>query len=151
MINTRDSATNGPEGGVAGEAALIATFYGRRDLTPRIHEALYRAASGAKEDNDAIPDNWTGPSGEVLLQRFDPPGICARGLAECLAIQLRERDRFDPAMQKLIENLPLLAEYLPYPRESAAGMAFRIPLTSRRVGDSITVMNGNSVPTFTYS
>ena len=73
MINTRDSATNGPEGGVAGEAALIATFYGRRDLTPRIHEALYRAASGAKEDNDAIPDNWTGPSGEVLLQRFDPP------------------------------------------------------------------------------
>jgi RNA polymerase sigma-54 factor len=43
------------------------------------------------------------------MQRFDPPGICARSLAECLAIQLRERDRFDPAMQKLIENLPLLA------------------------------------------
>jgi RNA polymerase sigma-54 factor len=43
------------------------------------------------------------------MQRFDPPGICARNLAECLAIQLRERDRFDPAMQKLIENLPLLA------------------------------------------
>jgi RNA polymerase sigma-54 factor len=43
------------------------------------------------------------------MQRFDPPGVCARNLAECLAIQLRERDRFDPAMQKLIENLPLLA------------------------------------------
>jgi RNA polymerase sigma-54 factor len=43
------------------------------------------------------------------MQRFDPPGICARTLAECLAIQLRERDRLDPAMQKLIENLPLLA------------------------------------------
>lgn len=43
------------------------------------------------------------------LQRFDPPGICARNLAECLAIQLRERDRLDPAMQTLIENLPLLA------------------------------------------
>jgi RNA polymerase sigma-54 factor len=45
----------------------------------------------------------------ALMHRFDPPGICARNLAECLAIQLRERDRFDPAMQALIENLPLLA------------------------------------------
>jgi RNA polymerase sigma-54 factor len=43
------------------------------------------------------------------LQRFDPPGIFARNLAECLAIQLKERNRFDPAMQRLIENLPLLA------------------------------------------
>ncbi len=43
------------------------------------------------------------------LQRFDPPGIFARNLAECLAIQLKERDRYDPAMQVLIENLPLLA------------------------------------------
>ena len=50
-----------------------------------------------------------------------------------------------------VENLPLLAEYLPYPRESAAGMAFRMPLTSSKVGDSITVMNGNSVPALTYS
>jgi RNA polymerase sigma-54 factor len=43
------------------------------------------------------------------LQRFDPPGVCARNLAECLAIQLRERDRLDPAMQTLLDNLPLLA------------------------------------------
>ncbi len=43
------------------------------------------------------------------LQRFDPPGIFARTLAECLAIQLTERNRFDPAMQRLVENLPLLA------------------------------------------
>ncbi len=49
---------------------------------------------------------------EVLsvLQTFDPPGICARGLSECLAIQLRERDRYDPAMQALVENLDLLAK-----------------------------------------
>ena len=33
----------------------------------------------------------------------------ARSLAECLTLQLRERDRFDPAMQALIENLPALA------------------------------------------
>ena len=43
------------------------------------------------------------------LQRFDPPGIFARNLAECLAIQLKARNRYDPAMQALIENLPLLA------------------------------------------
>jgi RNA polymerase sigma-54 factor len=44
------------------------------------------------------------------LQTLDPPGICARNLAECLALQLRERDRFDPAMQRLVSNLDLLAK-----------------------------------------
>ena len=53
-----------------------------------------------------------------LLQRFDPPGIFARNLAECLALQLKERDRYDPAMQALIENLPLLAS-----RDAAAADA----------------------------
>ncbi|HEX7967480.1 MAG TPA: RNA polymerase factor sigma-54 [Stellaceae bacterium] len=43
------------------------------------------------------------------LQRFDPPGIFARDLGECLALQLKDRDRFDPAMQALLANLPLLA------------------------------------------
>ena len=46
----------------------------------------------------------------AVLQTFDPPGICARNLSECLAIQLRERDRFDPAMRALVENLDLLAK-----------------------------------------
>lgn len=44
------------------------------------------------------------------LQTFDPPGVCARNLAECLAIQLRERDRYDPAMQALIAHIELLAK-----------------------------------------
>jgi RNA polymerase sigma-54 factor len=43
------------------------------------------------------------------MQRFEPTGIFARDLAECLAIQLKERDRYDPAMQALVENLSLLA------------------------------------------
>ncbi|WP_119677348.1 RNA polymerase factor sigma-54 [Indioceanicola profundi] len=43
------------------------------------------------------------------MQRFDPSGIFARSLSECLAIQLRERDRLDPCMQALLQNLPLLA------------------------------------------
>jgi RNA polymerase sigma-54 factor len=44
-----------------------------------------------------------------VLQTFDPAGIFARDLSECLAIQLKAKDRLDPAMQKLIENLKLLA------------------------------------------
>ena len=45
-----------------------------------------------------------------IVQRFDPSGVGARDLAECLAIQLRERDRFDPAMQIFVANLPLVAK-----------------------------------------
>ncbi|MDO9417714.1 RNA polymerase factor sigma-54 [Pararhizobium sp.] len=43
------------------------------------------------------------------LQLMDPPGVFARSLSECLAIQLRARNRLDPAMAALIENLELLA------------------------------------------
>lgn len=45
------------------------------------------------------------------LQRFDPPGVFARNLKECLALQLRDRDRLDPAMQALLDNLDLLAKH----------------------------------------
>ncbi len=43
------------------------------------------------------------------VQTLDPSGVGARDLAECLAIQLRDRDRFDPAMAKLVANLDLVA------------------------------------------
>ena len=43
------------------------------------------------------------------LQEFDPPGVFARDLPECLGLQLRDRNRLDPAMQLLLDNLPLLA------------------------------------------
>jgi len=46
----------------------------------------------------------------AILQGFDPPGICARNVTECLTVQLRERDRFDPAMAALISRLDLLAK-----------------------------------------
>ena len=44
-----------------------------------------------------------------LIQTFEPAGIGARNLAECLAIQLKERDRYDPAMQALLARLDLVA------------------------------------------
>jgi RNA polymerase sigma-54 factor len=45
-----------------------------------------------------------------LMQGFEPVGIMARDIAECLALQLKDRDRFDPAMEKLLGNLDLLAK-----------------------------------------
>lgn len=43
------------------------------------------------------------------MMRFDPPGLFARDLAECLAAQLAERNRLDPAMRTLLAHLDLLA------------------------------------------
>jgi RNA polymerase sigma-54 factor len=43
------------------------------------------------------------------LQGFEPTGVFARDVAECLMLQLKEKDRFDPAMAALIGNLDLLA------------------------------------------
>ncbi len=43
----------------------------------------------------------------AVVQACDPSGIGARSLEECLALQLRERDRLDPAMQALLANLRL--------------------------------------------
>ena len=44
-----------------------------------------------------------------LVQTFDPPGIGARHLAECLAIQLRERGSLDAPMEALLARLDLVA------------------------------------------
>ncbi len=43
------------------------------------------------------------------LQTFEPAGVFAGSLAECLKLQLIDRNRFDPAMEALIENIELLA------------------------------------------
>jgi len=66
-------------------------------------------------DLAAVADQLGAPLGEVeavlaVLQTFEPSGVCARSLTECLAIQLKERDRFDPAMQALVGHLDLLAK-----------------------------------------
>ena len=44
----------------------------------------------------------------ALVQRCEPTGVGARDLAECLALQLAEINRLDPAMQALLNNLDLL-------------------------------------------
>jgi RNA polymerase sigma-54 factor len=45
-----------------------------------------------------------------IVQDLDPAGIGARSLAECLALQAKAADRYDPAMARLIDNLDLLSK-----------------------------------------
>jgi RNA polymerase sigma-54 factor len=47
----------------------------------------------------------------AILQGFDPTGVFARSLSECLALQLIERDRLDPAMAALLANLELAGKH----------------------------------------
>ena len=44
-----------------------------------------------------------------VVQSLDPTGVGARTLGECLALQAREADRYDPCMARLIDNLDLVA------------------------------------------
>ena len=48
-------------------------------------------------------------AGLTLVQACDPAGVGARELKECLALQLRELNRLDPAMQAMLDNLALVA------------------------------------------
>jgi RNA polymerase sigma-54 factor len=45
----------------------------------------------------------------AVVQGFDPVGVAARDVRECLAIQLKDKNRYDPAIAALLDNLPLLA------------------------------------------
>ncbi|QZD90628.1 RNA polymerase factor sigma-54 [Qipengyuania aurantiaca] len=47
--------------------------------------------------------------GLALVQSLEPTGVGARSLSECLALQAKEADRYDPCMARLIDNLDLLA------------------------------------------
>ena len=66
-------------------------------------------------DLAGVAEKLGAPLAEVeavlaVLQTLEPSGVCARNLTECLAIQLKERDRYDPAMQALVGHLDLLAK-----------------------------------------
>ncbi|WOK37994.1 RNA polymerase factor sigma-54 [Sphingomonas sp. C3-2] len=45
----------------------------------------------------------------AVIQSFEPTGVGARSLGECLALQAREADRYDPCMAVLLAHLDLLA------------------------------------------
>ncbi|MCF8466061.1 MAG: RNA polymerase factor sigma-54 [Sneathiella sp.] len=43
------------------------------------------------------------------LRNLEPVGVFARDLADCLALQLKDKNRYDPAIAALLENLEMLA------------------------------------------
>lgn len=95
------------------QLALAVTDPARRLIGQYLIDAVDEAGY-LRVELDAVAEKLGCPIAMVeevlaILQGFDPVGICARDLKECLALQLKERDRYDPAMQALVSNLELLA------------------------------------------
>ncbi|KPF47347.1 RNA polymerase factor sigma-54 [Rhizobium sp. AAP43] len=79
-------------------------------LLDHLDEAGYLRA-----DLDEIAGRLGKPVSEIeavltQLHGVEPTGVFARSLGECLSLQLKQRDRFDPAMAGLVDNLELLAK-----------------------------------------
>ncbi len=66
-----------------------------------------------------------------VVQGFDPVGVGARDLAECLALQLKAKDRLDPAMATLLTRLDLLA------RRDMAGLSALCNVDAEDIADMI--------------
>ena len=76
--------------------------------------ALLDEAGRVAVDSDALARHLGADPARVCavrarMMRFDPGGMFARDLRDCLAAQLAERNRLDPAMAALLDNLDLLA------------------------------------------
>lgn len=80
-----------------------------RELAEGLDEAGYMRADPAEIAGRLGVDADTVLRVLAACQDFDPAGLFARDLAECLALQLAARDRLDPAMKALVANLELLA------------------------------------------
>ena len=78
-------------------------------LVDQLDETGYLAAPLAEFAQDlGIPAD-RAEAALMVVQSLDPTGVGARSLGECLALQAREADRFDPCMERLLDNLDLLA------------------------------------------
>ncbi len=86
------------------ETAFIA-----RHIIGLLDEAGYLATPLEEIAADLGVDFDAAETGLALVQSLDPSGVGARNLAECIAIQAREADRYDPCMAALIANLDLVA------------------------------------------
>jgi RNA polymerase sigma-54 factor len=85
-------------------AAFIA-----RHIIGLLDEAGYLGASLDEVADDLGVELYEAEGALALVQSLDPSGVGARNLAECIAIQAREADRYDPCMAALIANLDLVA------------------------------------------
>ena len=107
------------EGGEEGLAEhLMAQLHGTGGLIGRLAEAIVHELEEtgyletplrviAEECEASLAD---AEQALELVQSLDPPGVGARSLEECIALQARAADRHDPAMARLIANFDLLAK-----------------------------------------
>jgi RNA polymerase sigma-54 factor len=110
-----EAAAGGPSLWAHVEAQIDATF--RDPVARRIADAFARALapSGWLETDVTAVAAETGTSPEAAarvlaqLQRFDPPGVFARSLAECLRLQAADAGILDAAMAALLDRLDLVA------------------------------------------
>jgi RNA polymerase sigma-54 factor len=88
--------------GLAGNAA--------RTIAEMLEETGYLAVPlGEVAELSDLP-LATVEAGLAIVQSLEPAGVGARSLAECLALQAKAADRYDPAMARLIDNLELLSK-----------------------------------------
>jgi len=93
-------------GAVAGDARLAAIA---RYLIGQLDEAGYLPVGLRDIAGDLGIALAEAEAALELVQSLDPTGVGARTLSECVALQAREADRYDPAMARLIDNLDLVA------------------------------------------
>jgi RNA polymerase sigma-54 factor len=96
------------------EQALLAGFKPAEHavaqaLIDGVDEGGYLRASTAEIADRLGCDEALVESVLTRCHGFEPTGVMARSVPECLALQLQERGRFDPAMAALLDNLELLA------------------------------------------
>lgn len=93
----------GPAAYSDSEAALACYIIGLLDEAGYLHVDLRAIATDTGASIDEVEDALE------LVQSLDPTGIGARSLGECLALQAKESNRYDPCMARLLDNLDLVA------------------------------------------
>ena len=87
-----------------GEAMIANRIVHELDEAGYLHMKVSEIAESLGASVDEVEDALE------LVQSLDPTGVGARSLTECLMLQAKEADRYDPCMAQLIENLDLLAQ-----------------------------------------
>ncbi len=94
---------------LSAEARGAAVKFIAHALVDQLDEAGYLPLPLREAADDLGVTLAEAEAGLALVQTLDPSGVGARTLGECLALQAREADRYDPCMARLIDNLDLVA------------------------------------------
>ncbi|HSQ99969.1 MAG TPA: RNA polymerase factor sigma-54 [Sphingomicrobium sp.] len=97
------------EAQVGAVAPDLPTEFIARHLIGQLDEAGYLTVPLREVAEDLGISLAEAEQGLAVVQSLDPTGVGARTLSECLALQAKEADRYDPCMERLIANLDLVA------------------------------------------